>query len=50
PAPQPLLKPIVAVLTGTQPDQVGDLAMLLWGPLLNGRTVNLTAGTAEGAS
>ncbi|NUT37571.1 MAG: MCE family protein, partial [Hamadaea sp.] len=29
PAPQPLLKPIVAVLTGTQPDQVGDLAMLL---------------------
>jgi phospholipid/cholesterol/gamma-HCH transport system substrate-binding protein len=47
PAQQPLLKPIVAAVTGTQPDQVSDLALLLWGPLLNGSTVDLT-GT-EGA-
>ena len=42
PAKQPLLKPIVAAVTGTQPDQVSDLALLLWGPLLNGSTVELT--------
>ncbi|MEV0274066.1 MCE family protein [Hamadaea sp. NPDC050747] len=41
PAKQPLLKPIVAALTNTQPDQVSDLDLLLWGPLLNGQTVNL---------
>ncbi|MCP2325314.1 phospholipid/cholesterol/gamma-HCH transport system substrate-binding protein [Hamadaea flava] len=41
PARQPLLRPIVAALTGTQPDQVSDLSLLLWGPLLNGQTVNL---------
>ncbi|NUR69887.1 MAG: MCE family protein [Hamadaea sp.] len=43
PAKQPLLKPIVAALTGTQPDHVSDLDLLLWGPLLNGQTVNLGA-------
>ena len=42
PTKQPLLKPIVAAVTGTQPDQVSDLALLLWGPLLNGSTVELT--------
>jgi phospholipid/cholesterol/gamma-HCH transport system substrate-binding protein len=48
PAKQPLLKPIVAALTGTQPDEVSDLSLLLWGPLLNGQTVNLTADGAQG--
>jgi len=43
PEKQPLLKPIVAAVTGTQPDQVSDLALLLWGPLLNGQTINLGA-------
>lgn len=46
PARQPLLTPIVAAVTGVQPEQITDLDRLLWGPLLSGQTVNLTSGGA----
>ncbi|GIH04636.1 ABC transporter substrate-binding protein [Rhizocola hellebori] len=35
-----LLKGLLAVNSGTTPDQVPDLATLLWGPLLRGTVVN----------
>ncbi|HZM81724.1 MAG TPA: MCE family protein [Candidatus Limnocylindrales bacterium] len=36
-----LLRPIISAATGTPPDQVGDLPLLLWGPLLRGTVVNV---------
>jgi phospholipid/cholesterol/gamma-HCH transport system substrate-binding protein len=36
-----LLRPIVAAATGVAPDRVGDLSLLLWGPLLRGTVVNV---------
>jgi phospholipid/cholesterol/gamma-HCH transport system substrate-binding protein len=36
-----LLRPLVATATGTSAEQVGDLSLLLWGPLLRGTVVNL---------
>lgn len=36
-----LLRPIIATATGTQPESVGDLSLLLWGPLLRGTVVNV---------
>jgi phospholipid/cholesterol/gamma-HCH transport system substrate-binding protein len=37
-----LLKPLIAATTGTSPDDVPDVATLLWGPLLRGTVVNAT--------
>jgi phospholipid/cholesterol/gamma-HCH transport system substrate-binding protein len=37
-----LLKPLIAATTGTTPDQVPDVAALLWGPILRGTVVNAT--------
>lgn len=37
-----LLRPIVAATTGVPADRVGDLSLLLWGPLLRGTVVNLS--------
>jgi len=39
---QALLKPLIAAATGTTPDQVPDVATLLWGPMLRGTVVNAT--------
>jgi phospholipid/cholesterol/gamma-HCH transport system substrate-binding protein len=36
-----VIDPIVAAATGTRVDQVPDIAVLLWGPLLRGTVVNL---------
>jgi len=36
-----LLRPIISAATGTLPEQVGDLSLLLWGPLLRGTVVNM---------
>jgi phospholipid/cholesterol/gamma-HCH transport system substrate-binding protein len=38
---QDVLKPIVAEATGVRVDQVPDLAVLLWGPLLRGTAVSV---------
>jgi phospholipid/cholesterol/gamma-HCH transport system substrate-binding protein len=38
---QALVKPLVAAATDTPVGEVGDLAVLLWGPLLRGAVVNL---------
>jgi len=37
-----LLRPIIAAATATPPDKVGDLSLLLWGPLLRGTVVNIS--------
>jgi phospholipid/cholesterol/gamma-HCH transport system substrate-binding protein len=37
-----VVKPLVAAATGTRVDQVPDVAVLLWGPLLRGTVVNAT--------
>jgi len=37
-----LLRPIIATATGTPPEKVGDLSLLLWGPLLRGTVVNVS--------
>jgi len=37
-----LLRPIIAAAAGTSPEQVGDLSLLLWGPLLRGTVVNMS--------
>jgi phospholipid/cholesterol/gamma-HCH transport system substrate-binding protein len=36
-----LLRPIIATATGTRPESVGDLSVLLWAPLLRGTVVNV---------
>jgi len=36
-----LLRPLVAAATGVPADRVGDLSLLLWGPLLRGTVVNV---------
>lgn len=36
-----LLRPIISAATGTPPDKIGDLPLLLWGPLLRGTVVNV---------
>jgi phospholipid/cholesterol/gamma-HCH transport system substrate-binding protein len=36
-----LLRPIVAAATGVPSERVGDLSLLLWGPLLRGTVVNV---------
>jgi phospholipid/cholesterol/gamma-HCH transport system substrate-binding protein len=35
------LKPILAAASGTAPDDVPDLAVLLWGPMMRGTVVNV---------
>jgi phospholipid/cholesterol/gamma-HCH transport system substrate-binding protein len=35
------LKPILAAASGTAPDGVSDLAVLLWGPMMRGTVVNV---------
>jgi phospholipid/cholesterol/gamma-HCH transport system substrate-binding protein len=37
---QQLIKPLVAAATGQNVDQVGDIADLLWGPLMRGAVVS----------
>lgn len=37
---QALVKPLVGALTGLLPEEVPDVAVLLWGPLLRGGVVN----------
>jgi phospholipid/cholesterol/gamma-HCH transport system substrate-binding protein len=37
-----VVKPLVAAATGTRVDQVPDVAVLLWGPLLRGAVVSAT--------
>jgi phospholipid/cholesterol/gamma-HCH transport system substrate-binding protein len=39
-ADRQLLKGLLAVSNNTSPDQVSDLAVMLWGPLLRGQVVN----------
>jgi phospholipid/cholesterol/gamma-HCH transport system substrate-binding protein len=36
-----LLRPLISAATGTPPEKVGDLSLLLWGPLLRGTVVNV---------
>jgi phospholipid/cholesterol/gamma-HCH transport system substrate-binding protein len=35
------IKPILAAASGTTPDDVSDLAVLLWGPMMRGAVVNV---------
>lgn len=35
------IKPILAAASGTTPDNVSDLAVLLWGPMMRGTVVNV---------
>jgi phospholipid/cholesterol/gamma-HCH transport system substrate-binding protein len=37
---QGVVKPLVAAATGTSPQQVPDVAVLLWGPMMRGTVVN----------
>jgi phospholipid/cholesterol/gamma-HCH transport system substrate-binding protein len=36
-----VVKPVVAAVTGLRVDEVPDVAVLLWGPLLRGAVVNI---------
>jgi len=35
------IKPLLAAASGTAPQDVSDLAVLLWGPMMRGTVVNL---------
>lgn len=41
-ADRKLIKGLLGVVNGTPPDQVSDLAVMLWGPLLSGQVVSVS--------